>query len=567
MRDNQLNTKPLEGKPLNLKYVSDTIGDSWKQWKPGDVVTINAQTGTGKTTFITGNKELSGLIDTLKEGEKLIYFCNRIALKRQIKLDLMVKYNIAPPHKVDKKGKPILDKNKKYLIDFKKLDNEVTRIKNIVISSYHAIAESEKEKEYLHKKDISNLDQYKYIVADEAHWILTDSSFVNKTNFVFRKLIEEKYTNSVLIYISATIDEILPPIKTKFELNQGWNVEENKLHIYTTGIDYSYLNPKYFISNKDIVNTIINDKDSDDKWIIFVTGKLMGEKIKEELNEKGISSKFICSGSKDKEFENIINGNRFDCKVLVSTKVIDNGINIKDPQVKNIVVMSYDRTTLIQEIGRVRINIGNQPSINLYIKSMGKTSFQRLADQYQSKFSAIELFRENIEEFQNKYNTKVEKAPKDIFYLHNDNQWIINRMGHARLLKDDDFAQQMIEAFTEKKDKFAYVKEQLRWLELEETFDPCNLIVDIADVEEVNDLQTYLENNIGRLYLAEDKKELIDAIDLTDSRGRKQKTPSLIKEYLEENFSLTLKSDCETSRVINGMKKKFKHCWKIRKII
>jgi len=38
----------------------------------GDVVTINAQTGTGKTTFITGNREMSGLIDALNYGEKLI---------------------------------------------------------------------------------------------------------------------------------------------------------------------------------------------------------------------------------------------------------------------------------------------------------------------------------------------------------------------------------------------------------------------------------------------------------------------------------------------------------------
>ncbi len=52
-------------------------------------------------------------------------------------------------------------------------------------------------------------------------------------------------------------------------------------------------------------------------------------------------------------------------------------------------------------------------------------------------------------------------------------------------------------------------------------------------------------------------------INLTDSRGRLQKSPSLIKEYLETNFNFTLKYNCETSRIIDGNKKKIKSCWKI----
>ena len=37
---------------LNLKWVSDTIGEEYKQWRKGDIITIQAQTGTGKTYFV-----------------------------------------------------------------------------------------------------------------------------------------------------------------------------------------------------------------------------------------------------------------------------------------------------------------------------------------------------------------------------------------------------------------------------------------------------------------------------------------------------------------------------------
>lgn len=40
------------GIKLNLKFVSDVIGEDYKKWKRGEIVLISAQTGTGKNYFI-----------------------------------------------------------------------------------------------------------------------------------------------------------------------------------------------------------------------------------------------------------------------------------------------------------------------------------------------------------------------------------------------------------------------------------------------------------------------------------------------------------------------------------
>ena len=37
---------------LNLEWVSNLVGEEYKQWRDGDVIIIESQTGTGKTHFM-----------------------------------------------------------------------------------------------------------------------------------------------------------------------------------------------------------------------------------------------------------------------------------------------------------------------------------------------------------------------------------------------------------------------------------------------------------------------------------------------------------------------------------
>lgn len=538
----QNETKMPTNKPLNLQYVSQVIGDDWKKWKPGDVVTINAQTGTGKTYFITGAKRVLGLIDYMPKNERLIYLCNRTALKEQVKLDLMDKFNIEPPWEKDDNGEFIVDDKGNRVIDLKKLDDRSV-YNNVVVSSYHYIKEKEEQILYL-EYGVNNLDDFRYIVADEGHWLLTDSAFCH-TNLVYRRLIQEKHDYSTMIYISATIDEIMPHIESCFSENQELSYKESKLHRYDTGIDYSYLNTKYIKNNKDLLQIISNDK-TDDKWIIFVTSLEGGKRLRTDISKKGISCQFVHKDNKDNpEVKNIIKNNKFDCKVLISTKFLDNGVNIKDPEVKNIVAMAYDKTTLVQEIGRVRINIKNPPQINLYIKTMSNGAFTKLSNKYQSKLDDVNLFETNLKGFRKKYNTDMENAPKGLFFLDEVNQWVLSITGHIRLIEDNKFAERIIAEFNENKNKFAYIKEQLKWLALDETFDPTNLLVDVPDVEEVISLKEWLDSHLSMRLYDEAQQELSDLIikELTtignrvDYRTKKLK-PSTIGSILRDELCL-----------------------------
>ena len=74
-------------------------------------------------------------------------------------------------------------------------------------------------------------------------------------------------------------------------------------------------------------------------------------------------------------FDSVVNFEMFKQRVLISTSVLDNGINIKDPTVKHLVIDSYDKTSFLQMLGRKR-NL-NDETVNLYIKAHTLGSIQK----------------------------------------------------------------------------------------------------------------------------------------------------------------------------------------------
>src|SRR5665648_131812 len=477
---------------LNLRWVSDTIGDSYKKWELGSTVIIEAQTGTGKTFFIK-----NVLIDYLGAGERLLFVCNRTYLKRQLKIDLLKKFGLPIPMKKNKKG---IEK-----IDMDALD-DITTIKNITITSYQAIQHAALDEKYDGK--LFDLKLFTYVVMDECHYIMADAGFVNDCKFAYEKLIKDRCINIIKIFISATINEVREPIIKCAKKGIGIRP---KIHEYTTGIDYSYLNPIYFDNNwTDIINTIKNDK-TDEKWLIFISDLEDGNKILKELGKDNCS--IIKAGSKSDELDSIISSSKFNNKVLICTKAMDNGINIDDDLVKNIVIMAWDKITFIQELGRRRVDISKEVEvINLYITTRMKKSFLTKLKLHLQKQSQIDLLDSDRRDFNKKYDNKMKKLGEmeDIFFRNMaDGEWKVNLIGYARLIKDTTFTQYMVNRF-DRLGKFTYVQEQLKWLKLIETFDPTSLIENVILDEDIMKLEDYLDSIVGNVMLqAKDRKELI----------------------------------------------------------
>ena len=77
-----------------------------------------------------------------------------------------------------------------------------------------------------------------------------------------------------------------------------------------------------------------------------------------------------------KTLENIIKKEQFEQRVVIATKVLDNGVNIKDPQLKHIVIDAYEKTEFLQMLGRKRW-INEEDHAFLYIKNIPEGTLRR----------------------------------------------------------------------------------------------------------------------------------------------------------------------------------------------
>jgi hypothetical protein len=405
---------------------------------------------------------------------------------------------------------------------------------------------------------------------DECHYIFSDSSFNNTTRLVFEKLIQVYHVQAVKIFMTATAKEIRESIREYMKrrklviAGQAW-LGEHRLKEYTTGKDYTYINQvKYFKDIQDIITTIQNDT-TDDKWIVFVSKIEDGQAIQEELSEDAI---FIKSGTKHKELDSLINHSRFERKVLIATKTLDNGINIKDDAVKNIVIMAWDDITFVQMLGRRRVDIENADAVNLYIPMRDARSFVTWRNVYDRKIEEIKLCSESPKEFGRKYDNSIGELGvlKELFYRNGETgSWTVNQLGQDRLYKDKTFAEYMIQKFKNER-KFAFVKEQLSWIGLENTFNEANVIENVLPNKERNALESYLTSlytNKTVMLMRADRQELIEKVNVRDGNNRLLKNIKTLNSALEELGSQFCIEEFETSR----NRKNYNSAWRVVKRI
>ena len=170
--------------------ISDYIGEQYKVWTPGSTVIIDAYTGSGKTYFV--RKKL--LPNAIRNGKKIVYFCNRKSLKDQVK-DLQEKEEI----EVD--GAIYNSSEHFYIVSYQYCET-INKFPDFTINLNKL--EKEEKTPYKNKKqNISiNHKDIMYYIFDEAHYFVMDSSFNRKNAFWFEQKFQFK--DSISLFLTAT---------------------------------------------------------------------------------------------------------------------------------------------------------------------------------------------------------------------------------------------------------------------------------------------------------------------------------------------------------------------------
>lgn len=434
------------------KYFSDIIGTSYKDWKNTQVI-FDGGTGTGKTYFIVN---ILGKY-ARETGKKIIYLCNRSKLKKQTYENV-----------------------------------EALNLQDVIyVTTYQALQSKIKG-----KKEIGYFD---YIISDECHYFTNDALFNEYTDLAYDFIWRQK--ESVIIYISATAKVFFYWLKK----------EKSDIPCFEIPKSYDYVDNVYFYDKKLLIPKVdfILENEPDSKIIIFCNSI---SRMSELYEKYGTKANYIASKNARKVqeicddnciYEHDDGSVTFDKRILITTKVLDNGVDIKDKKVKHIFSEILDVDSAIQALGRKR-KISDDDHCTFYIKNYTGQALQGLINTNECQTEPVMLYRTNYEVFWEKYgyNRKMLRTNK-IFYTQFDpekekSKLRYNRMRLKKYLMDTDTLRDMKES--------SY--KNIMMCLLGEELASKSLDLDMQ-VKETDEFLEYLKSIEGKWLYADDRKKIV----------------------------------------------------------
>lgn len=435
-------------------WISDELKlemDTWDCALPGlkQPVLINAPTGRGKSTFVL--KELAR--KAKNQGKCVILLTNRFALNLQQKMIL-----------TRKNGEQIYGSGAL---------SDVIKIDNIFVLTYQELFSlygNYRKIDHLYLNYGAN-KQIGFLVFDEVHFFLADAAFNADTQKIYDELLAKFYTTK-RIYLSATPEDVKALISYKetalykiYSNSCDYHQISAMLANYKTIVeykfstDYSHVHLSFFRKWEDIILKCNSDNE---KWLIFVSKKETGRELKSRIK----NAEFIDSSAKDTsigEFNDLVINEMFEYKVLISTAVLDNGINFDDSQLKHIVIDSVDRTQILQMLGRKRRS--NDEIVNLYVMHKDRGDIDRYYSSAVKKAKLLEEFKRDPRSCINSHLGEFEKNEQNLFSMDSARRIYINEFAVLYLDQQMGFYQTLKRKFV-REGEFAFSKQVCSWFNI-----------------------------------------------------------------------------------------------------
>lgn len=350
------------------KYISDEICFDFMYWGRRKII-LNAPTGAGKTTFIL--EQLLPYVQrtrgkSLRPDKKLLILCNRKLLRKQYFYDIVMKFDC-----------------------YQDMDNalQLMTYQELVVK----MRRGERPEEWF--------QDYAVICLDEVHYFYHDSDFNGGGTYPLLLAIMMAGLGKEMVFMSATIDCVLPFIRKMTLMCQNQKREEfrdrgiysasildKECIEFVTPVDYKeqvwdYLKCICMPDRKSLCKRIA---ESDGKSIFFIDDKKMADEFFKDLEAYGVRSNEICRLNADNldtdennpVVKSLVMANRLIPKILLTTSVLDNGVSIKDPDVKNLIILTESKVSFLQMLGRIRCESVNG-KINLLFLLRPAEYFER----------------------------------------------------------------------------------------------------------------------------------------------------------------------------------------------
>lgn len=368
------------------QYISQKIGDEYKEWSWGESIFITASAGAGKSYFIL-HTYLKWVIE---KNWRVLYLVNRKILKKQLEEEAEQAFM--------NMGMSIMDFSK-YLS----------------IETYQNVENGLKSADPF--PTMNWMNKFQCVVCDECHYFYTDSNFNTGTELSFLA-IKEMFKRKIRIYISATMDKVKQYIENDKErdiLRKKFVSAEEALRgsrkrEYSLQPSHEGLRVKFVKDSDDLLSVVKeNVEKTKDKWLIFIDSIEKGKNIRKKLlKEKYLEEKEIVFLDTDYEndeetkrsVQQIVENKQSDKRIVISTAVMDNGITFSDQYLTNIAIFADTKETFLQMLGRKR---GNRDEVNLYICKRNREYFSKRLSHIEQILRYFGMYEKELEKLYNPY--------------------------------------------------------------------------------------------------------------------------------------------------------------------
>lgn len=532
----------------NIEIQSENIADhlktDYQYWTPDIPILIDAPTGTGKTTFV-----YNVLIPHAAELHKnILIVSNRVALNIQQKKVVL---------------KSILKKPNGYFSDMALQDIDDYGFIHIV--TYQGLLSHIKvNHEWMH-----NLE---YVIFDEAHFFASDSFFNPYTQRILDN-IPSTFHSAIRIYMTATSWSVLEPLayveQYRYSYPTSACVDAKKYPTspspllntqirrtfcrYYKKPDYSQYKLEFVLDFTHIVEKIKSKPK--EKWIIFVNDKSFGKKILSTLKSNCPKSRnrFLYFDAEEKKqiydkdkselnafWNRLLTKNEFEQQVLITTSVLDCGINIEDESVKNIAICTEDRTEFVQMLGRRRLN-GKNDRVKLWVLDPDPRSLRTKNHNFKNLlYLSQQLFlaqsKEKREVADEIWNNPTQLS-RSLFYPKKTDYFGVNQLVKYEIERKIYFLDNLIESTNEDTIRNYHTIVE-SWLNIKAVNSECFSSEEINEARD--DLLDFLEENKSTLLKVKNNEKIWD-------------------KYLTEEQVQFLKDKINTCREMNAIKSNKNH--------
>ncbi|MGD6897130.1 DEAD/DEAH box helicase family protein [Bacillus infantis] len=448
--------------------------DEVKSWNAGDLITIKAGTGAGKSYFIKNN--LYALAK--KDNKKILMLIHRSDCINQFQKEI-------------------------------EADRKTDVIK---LMTYQRL-------EAMYKKDAKlSFDQYQYIVCDEFHYFMSDAAFNHYTDISLNTILNQ--TNKIRIFMSAT-----------GEYMQKFLVNYKKLTAkhYEIEIKFDFIKTLTFYHKDETLEKVAEQAiEKNQKMIFFIESAAKAYHLYKQFKNVAM---FNCSKSNanyykyvdEEKINQMLSNEKFDDLILITTTCMDAGVNLKDEELRHVICDVKDIGTLTQCIGRKRIE-KKDDHINLLIKSISNQVLGGIQTQLSRKREKARFLKENsVDDYVNKYKREFDYSHIVYDDSIGENDKLTKKVND---LIDFKFLTDAVEIDLIKANgEFGYSRY------LAKRFNKSKFTTIEVDKKE-QDLKDFLEDLVEQKLYKEEQNQLINRVDLRVN-GRQQKSYKKLNEGLQ----------------------------------